>query len=509
MRVTKCRGGQAPFELTSSRWSCVADSRVLRTDNLRGQPRARVVSALALGRNGSGGGARPLPGVAPRQSGKRPVPGKAATMGGQLESVSGPGLSIAIAGTSHVESQEGGARWGRPCCGSSWCVSPRGVCAGASAYLLAVVLLNLLCWANYRSPFYAASANLSVEVGVMVVVLLACVCAAWCYRAELVQGAARLHREGARGVTPSRQAASRCACLVVAYLLASVPVFFAAKVLCYPGYAFELAWEERPAELRGEELNFASAYDGASLHAYRAVLSRAGPGVNGSALDRVAPVLFLGGNGGSSWANVREADKLLRLGYEADAGLGFDVYSFSYRGFAPNDRFPILDTRESLIIADSASLLALVRARYPGRRVLLFAHSMGTGAASALSELARGDALACLGLATPFASLVQAALEAGGYAPTLWAWTIDSFRSADRVAGMDPEVPLCVLSGGKDDTIAPHHQREVFERAASRRKELLIADDAGHMGYLEMILKNRERYSRFLLDACLPRAFME
>jgi pimeloyl-ACP methyl ester carboxylesterase len=429
----------------------------------------------------------------------------------------GPQLSVVIAGfgevAREVESPQQqqlllqGGRWRGPCCGTSWCVSPRSACLGAGIYLLAVALLNLLCWANYRSPLYGATANLSTGLGVAVVLLLATAYAAWWYNAELAQGAARWRREGARGVAPSRRAASRCACLMSAYLLASVPAFFAAKLLCYPGYALELAWEERPAELEGEELYFASTYDGAKLHAYRAVLSRAGPGVDKSALERVVPVLFLGGNGGSSWANVREADKLVRLGYAADAGLGFDVYSFSYRGYAPNDRFSVLDTRESIIIADSASLLALVRARYPGQRVLLFAHSMGTGAASALGgELARGAELACLGLATPFASLVQTALEAGGYAPTLWAWTIDSFRSADRVASMDPDVPLCVLSGGKDGTIAPHHQREVFERAASRRKELLLAADAGHMDYLDMVLENRERYIRFLLDACLPRA---
>ncbi len=394
----------------------------------------------------------------------------------------------------------------------SWCenrASRRCKACGAALalYLVAVLLLNLLCQASVRSPFYSVAAGLETVAGILLAVAALLALTAWWFRAEL-RGAASAARRGGPGrpARPSRRSWACAACAVAAYLAVSLCVFFAAKVAVYPGL-LELAWEVRPEGLKGEEFVFASAQDGASLHGYRAVFSADSYGLTASrGARRVVPVLMLGGNGETGWSSVFAGERFVRLAYGADEDLAFDVFSFSYRGYAPNDRFSILETRESLMIEDSASLFAVVRARYPGQRVMVFAHSMGTGPTSALLARLSGAELACVGLGMPYASLRQASLEVAWYAPTPWAWTIDSFRSEERVPAMDAEVPLLVLSGGRDELIAPHHQRTIFERAASRRKELFFAPDASHVAIWATISAHRDSYAAFFNDTCLARA---
>jgi hypothetical protein len=231
----------------------------------------------------------------------------------------------------------------------SWCENRAlrrcKACGAALAlYLVAVLLLNLLCQASVRSPFYSVAAGLQTVAGISLAVAALLALTAWWFRAEL-RSAASAARSGGPGALrparPSRRACSCAACAIAAYLAVSLCVFFAAKVAVYPGL-LELEWQVRPEGLQGEEFVFASAQDGASLHGYRAVFSADSYGLNASrGARRIVPVLMLGGNGETGWSSVFAGERFVRLAYGADEDLAFDVFSFSYRGYAPNDMFSI------------------------------------------------------------------------------------------------------------------------------------------------------------------------
>ena len=54
----------------------------------------------------------------------------------------------------------------------------------------------------------------------------------------------------------------------------------------------------------------------------------------------IIPVVFFGGNGGSGWNNARWGNDFLQRYLETNTEY-FDVYSFSYRGYEPNDEYGI------------------------------------------------------------------------------------------------------------------------------------------------------------------------
>lgn len=65
--------------------------------------------------------------------------------------------------------------------------------------------------------------------------------------------------------------------------------------------------------------------------------------------EEIVPVVFLGGNGGSMWSNARSGQDFIQRYLDKDVKY-FDVYSFSYRGYEPNEH---LGVSEKKVVADS------------------------------------------------------------------------------------------------------------------------------------------------------------
>jgi pimeloyl-ACP methyl ester carboxylesterase len=302
--------------------------------------------------------------------------------------------------------------------------------------------------------------------------------------------------------------------LAVVFGLTCTLVFFAAKLAAYPGVAAALPSEERPpeAKLNGEEFVFEIRKEGALLQGYRALFSNedtyGGKALaNNTNITRVVPVVMIGGNGGSMWFNVFAGDEFVMDEYlERDQTVAFDIFAFSYRGYAPNE-FSVLQVNEATMIQDSLSLFKYVQQKYPNAKPLLFSHSMGTGSASALASILDSSEVACIGLGMPFSSLRQTMLEVSLYAIAPFFFLLDSWNSYQRLSDMEAEIPLAILSAGQDHLIAPHQQRELYERATSASKKIFYKDHADHGAILETIRHNKEEYAKWFRTSCMDRTF--
>jgi len=196
---------------------------------------------------------------------------------------------------------------------------------------------------------------------------------------------------------------------VGAYLLLIPILYFIARVAIYPGQYVELPsftfYSQSELAQRGRAFTFRSSYDGTELQGYRTPAN--------SPSSHAVPVVFLGGNGGNGWLNAFAAAQMLVAGVE---GFHFEVYSFSYRGYKPNQGAGAAS--EASIVPDSISFFEAVAAQYNGtRRPLLFAHSLGTGAAVAVAEYygagqrdqqGRPQGPACVALVAPYTTMQQA-----------------------------------------------------------------------------------------------------
>ncbi len=67
----------------------------------------------------------------------------------------------------------------------------------------------------------------------------------------------------------------------------------------------------------------------------------------------------------------------------------------------------------------------------------------------------------------PFASMSQTTLEVAYYASLLWLFAMPQWPSVERISLMAADIPLAVLSSGRDELIGPHHQREIVVAAAA------------------------------------------
>ena len=178
----------------------------------------------------------------------------------------------------------------------------------------------------------------------------------------------------------------------------------------------------------------------------------------------------------------------------------------SYRGFKPNTNYL---PSEGNIIGDSSNLFNYVKGLYPGQRPLLFAHSLGTGPASALLSKFGTDDLdvegpACAGLAMPYSTMQQTINELGFYTPLILMPMIDSWDSNKHIKMMNENVPLVILSAGQDELIAPHHQREQYAAATSNMKKMLYSESAHHNDLKSPIALHLKEYFEFM-DNCISR----
>lgn len=139
--------------------------------------------------------------------------------------------------------------------------------------------------------------------------------------------------------------------------------------------------------------------------------------------NKIYPVVSLWGQGGSGWNNPGESQRVAcntKSGYASDGNnttvagsaassflkrammkdptIAFEVYSYSFRGYEPNDNFNLVTNSQAAIEGDTAKLYDHVMAQDSDMRPMVFSHSMGTGPAGYLAAKLRQSDLACMGM---------------------------------------------------------------------------------------------------------------
>ena len=368
------------------------------------------------------------------------------------------------------------------------CFSPLSFYSVVAWLLLLVLMLNIFCFASTSSVFYPSvelpeteNALNTVVVGVLYIAITLCAFAAY-YRATLVPIIKR------RELPP--QCKSCCFKLLTGlliYLLPTPLLLNVSQAMIFPGtvydfenyhYNFNNSTEhwERGKEMTDESVGgmsfyFTSKYDGAKIRGFKKVL-----GNQSSSSSPPIPIVVLGGNGGSGWTNPRVAERYTELKRNGSKAL-FEVYSYSYRGYVPNDALII---SEQAVIGDSESMFEHVAGLYPGQRPILLSWSIGTGPAAALMKFFSADDIACVGFSMPFTTVHQLANELANYFPMLYIWLIPEWNSVERITHADSEVPTMILSGGVDHLISPHQQLEIYEASPANDKNLLYSPTMGH-----------------------------
>ena len=214
------------------------------------------------------------------------------------------------------------------------------------------------------------------------------------------------------------------------------------------------------AVARGQSVDL--AYDGA----LRASRTRAS--------EDSAPLaaIYLHGNfeSRSKWVSVEHVRMLSTL-------LGLHVLVFDYRGFADSTGGP---PSPDTLGEDAHAVVDWLEARgIPPSRVLLYGHSLGSGAAAQLSlrlEAAGTPPFAAI-LEAPFYSLRAAALTFPAALPLLalpgaHSLVLRSFmngcRTGDAVAQL-PTLPLLLLHGDDDTTVPIQHSVMLSRRVEATR----------------------------------------
>ena len=291
--------------------------------------------------------------------------------------------------------------------------------------------------------------------------------------------------------------AKRCFALLVVYLFLSIPSFFVANESLYhdveggdDGFGTQFVFEgEGGVKLKGLKTSYQSLSS------------------SDKSEDEIThiPVVMLGGTGINMYGNIYVVKNYLTDWLQrTDDAVAFDAYTFSYRSYVPNDKHM---ASESNIIGDSDALWKYVKDLYPSQRPLLFAHSLGTGPASALLEKYGKDdsgGPSCAGLGMPYSSMTQVIDELSFYTALILNWLLDSWKSEKRIQNMDPDMPLVVLSAGQDELIPPHHQKVIFGKAAATSKRLMYNVNADHNMLRSCITLHLNEYLDFM-DSCIAR----
>jgi len=309
-------------------------------------------------------------------------------------------------------------------------------------YLIIFVLLNLLCPTPLLSPFPSNSSDPVIVIAVYCTVVVLAACALYALYYYRNHGAVQPSKK------PVLVAASVAASV---YLLLSIPAYFGINMAMYPGCYFPstdswLAYDGDRFDVIAE--------DG---HVIPGMYERYGTCTPDAG---VVPIVFFGGNGGNIFINTWDCHSFLLTVPQEHC---YVCYSMSYRGFPPSEGTP----SERNIVADSLAFYARVKEEYGDKQVVLFAHSLGTGAASAVAGMV-GDELACACLAMPFSTMTSTALEYQWYGGWPWMWLGDTYvklraRSQLAPSALDPStlapcaLALCALTPPFVNTpFAPH-----------------------------------------------------
>jgi fermentation-respiration switch protein FrsA (DUF1100 family) len=194
-------------------------------------------------------------------------------------------------------------------------------------------------------------------------------------------------------------------------------------------------------------------------------------------------VVYFHGNGG-------------HIGYRADrierfAREGHGVLMVEYRGYGGNPSFP----SEAGLFEDAVAALRFVADQgVPGRRLVLYGESLGTGIAV---WAATSHAVGALVLESPYTSIAVAAQFHHPFIPASWLVS-DRYDSLSRIGQV--RAPIMMLHGARDGVI-PLSLGEALFAAAPEPKEQWIAPQAGHadlryFGALDIAVRFIERHVR-------------
>ncbi|MCG6928211.1 MAG: alpha/beta hydrolase [Acidobacteria bacterium] len=197
--------------------------------------------------------------------------------------------------------------------------------------------------------------------------------------------------------------------------------------------------------------------DGETLHAW---WFRAGE-------DPLGHVLLFHGNAGNIGDRLLHARLLTNV--------GFDVFSFDYRGYGRSTGSP---SEEGTCNDARAALLAL--ARQDGldpKRVFYLGESLGGGVAVALAREAPPRGLVLL---SAFTSVRDMGRVHYPFIPT--PLVPDAYPNLRRIRGL--ECPVLVMHGDRDEIVPVEQGRALYE-AAPEPKRLHLFAGAGHNDLLE------------------------
>jgi fermentation-respiration switch protein FrsA (DUF1100 family) len=171
---------------------------------------------------------------------------------------------------------------------------------------------------------------------------------------------------------------------------------------------------------------------------------------------------------------------------------GFNVITYSYRGYPGSDRAPItMGVRE---VQELQAVIALARKRVKGARIGLLGYSMG--AVVSLLGAAGEPGVEALVLDSPFSDLrrvlrenIRRRLHLPG---TPFVWMVGlwlRWRTGARLSESSPESvlsaleprPLFFIHGGADEMTAVHHSRQLHDAYRGPR-EIWVAQGLPHTG---------------------------
>lgn len=177
-----------------------------------------------------------------------------------------------------------------------------------------------------------------------------------------------------------------------------------------------------------------------------------------------APVIvYFHGNAGNL---MRRAERF-RLLTSGGAGL----IAFHYRGYGGSGGEP----GEGALAADSLQIFQDASQRFPGRKLLLFGESLGSGVATQLAARVQAAALI---LDSPFLSVLDRASATYPWLPVKWLLN-HHFRSDLAIGSV--RMPILILHGDRDQVIPIEDGERLFALAPTPKHFARFAG-AGHVG---------------------------
>ena len=169
-------------------------------------------------------------------------------------------------------------------------------------------------------------------------------------------------------------------------------------------------------------------------------------------------VLYFHGNGGALHYRVERFRKLVRD--------GIGLLGLEYRGYAGSSGSP----SEAGLIADGEAAYAFAAARYPGKQIVLWGESLGSGVAVAVAaEKPVGRVI----LEAPFTSAVAVAGLRYWYLPVRLLMK-DQYRSDERIEKIT--APVLILHGAHDHVVPFAMGERLFEETKAPKHIVKFLD---------------------------------